>query len=275
MSLRGAATGDGRPVVPPRAALACGVLRGPRYLPFFDLSVEAAEPLVELLVVVPAWLDVWLPVVVVADVVADWSPVLVVLSIVTLERPRRSIVGLTVELEPVSDVFWSVEEPAIDELCVLDEPVTDGVVVVPAAGAVAALVPAAGAVAALAPDIGLVVVPTPLAAESGMQSWCTGLLECSPALPVVLSACLPAFGWLRLLHSGFACAVSVAVAVDCANAAGIAAITAVASRLRVSWFFMGYLLAVKENRRAEIDALAHGTGTTAPRCAGAIDSGAG
>jgi hypothetical protein len=35
-----------------------------------------------------------------------------------------------------------------------------------------------------------------------MQSICTGLLERSFAMPVSLSASLPALGWPRLLHSG-------------------------------------------------------------------------
>jgi hypothetical protein len=38
--------------------------------------------------------------------------------------------------------------------------------------------------------------------ESAMQSWWTGLAECSFAWPVDLSASLPAFGWLSSLQSG-------------------------------------------------------------------------
>jgi len=42
----------------------------------------------------------------------------------------------------------------------------------------------------------------PAEAESAMQSWWTGLAECSLAWPVDLSASLPAFGWLSSLQSG-------------------------------------------------------------------------
>lgn len=56
---------------------------------------------------------------------------------------------------------------------------------------------------------GAFVVPAWL---SGMQSMCTGLAECSFALPVSLSASLPACGWPRLLHSGLSTEVVVAVA---------------------------------------------------------------
>ena len=42
-----------------------------------------------------------------------------------------------------------------------------------------------------------------------MQSWCTGLDECSFALPVSLFASLPAFGWSSL-HSGLAAVVVAA-----------------------------------------------------------------
>jgi len=49
------------------------------------------------------------------------------------------------------------------------------------------------------------VVDPPLAvAESSMQSWWTGLAECSLALPVSLFASLPAFGWFSVLHGTFA-----------------------------------------------------------------------
>ena len=83
----------------------------------------------------------------------------------------------------------------------------------------------------------------------------TGLCECSFALPVSLLASLPAFGWPRLLQSGFvASAVAVLVVlrvalalgaafdvlsetedllVVCANA-GVAPMTAAAITLRVN-----------------------------------------
>jgi hypothetical protein len=55
----------------------------------------------------------------------------------------------------------------------------------------------------------------PEALESGMQSMCTGLAECSFALPVSLSASLPAFGWLSELQSGLvASALEVVVVLD-------------------------------------------------------------
>jgi hypothetical protein len=52
-----------------------------------------------------------------------------------------------------------------------------------------------------APAVEPVAEPPLAVAESSMQSWCTGLAECCFALPVVLSACLPAFGWFSELHS--------------------------------------------------------------------------
>jgi len=72
------------------------------------------------------------------------------------------------------------------------------------------LVPPALVPPTLPPDVLLPVDPVdpvepvaPVAvAESSMQSMCTGLLECSFALPVSLFASLPAFGWFRLLQVG-------------------------------------------------------------------------
>jgi len=52
----------------------------------------------------------------------------------------------------------------------------------------------------LPPEVLLPVEPA--VAESSMQSMCTGLFECSFALPVSLFASLPAFGWFRLLQVG-------------------------------------------------------------------------
>jgi hypothetical protein len=46
------------------------------------------------------------------------------------------------------------------------------------------------------------VVPVPVLAVSSMQSMCTGLDECSFAAPVLLSASLPAFLFLKLLQRG-------------------------------------------------------------------------
>jgi len=46
----------------------------------------------------------------------------------------------------------------------------------------------------------LAVLPVPRLVESWMQSWWTGLAECSRASPVSLLASLPALGLLKLLH---------------------------------------------------------------------------
>jgi hypothetical protein len=218
-------------------------------------------------VFVAVWPDVCAPVVVVAEVLADWSPVLVALSIDRLERPRRSMVGLNVDVEPVMEVFWSVVEPVIDEPCVLEEPVSDGLAValpdaftpVVADGLDVADAALSGAEAPRAPALALV----PLLAEdvaSGTQSMCTGLDERSFAMPVLLSACLPALGWPRVLHRGLdseACGVAV-VALVCANAVPIAPITAAASRLRVRWMrFMWCLLQMMTRTK---------TGVAPPSC---------
>jgi len=149
-------------------------------------------------VLVADWPDVWAPVVVVADVLADWSPVVVALSMVRLERPRRSMFGLNVEVEPVTEVFWSVVEPVIAELWVLEEPVTEGLAV--ALPEAFTPVVADGVLEAEAPVPDVVVPAVELvpfaveADESGTQSMCTGLEERSFAIPVLLSASLPAFG---------------------------------------------------------------------------------
>lgn len=47
-----------------------------------------------------------------------------------------------------------------------------------------------------------------------MQSWCTGLAERSFAMPVSLSASLPACGWPNSLHSGFVVEAVVALVDD-------------------------------------------------------------
>lgn len=72
----------------------------------------------------------WSPVVVVVVLDSDWSPVEVVLSMVRLERPRRSIVGLNVDVEPVTAAFTSEVDPVIDEVVLAAEPVTAGLTVV-------------------------------------------------------------------------------------------------------------------------------------------------
>ena len=67
-----------------------------------------------------------------------------------------------------------------------------------------------------------------LAWLSGMQSWWTGLEECSLALPVSLPASFPAFGLFNELQRGL---VAV-LAVVCART-GDVPMTAAAMRLRV------------------------------------------
>jgi hypothetical protein len=143
----------------------------------------------------------WSPVVVVVLLLSDWSPVDVALSMVTVERPRASMVGFSVELEPVIAEFTSADEPVTDEVLVAAEPFSDGDAV------------------ALVPDesepVPAVVLPgtAALAAAwlSGTQSMWTGLAEWSFAIPVDLSASLPACGWFRLLHEGFAAVAACAV----------------------------------------------------------------
>jgi hypothetical protein len=152
----------------------------------------------------------WSPVVAVLLLLSDWSPVEVVFSIVRLERPRRSMfVGLTVEVEPVIEFCVLAVEPVTEDCDCAVEPLIDGLTVaVP-------LVVEDGA--ALVPAVVPLVVPAvrPLAAASlsGMQSWCTGLAECSFALPVCLSASLPACGWPSSEHSGLVAPLVVAVLV--------------------------------------------------------------
>lgn len=94
-----------------------------------DGAVEAVAPLLS------AWLPVealvlllsdWLPVLVVVLLLMDWLPVDVVLSMVRLERPRRSTVGDTVDVEPVMEEFTSALEPVTAELLLEAEPVIEG-----------------------------------------------------------------------------------------------------------------------------------------------------
>jgi hypothetical protein len=143
--------------------------------------VDAVWSPVEALV---ALLSAWSPVVVVLLLLSDWSPVVVALSIVTLERPRRSICGLNDDVEPVTVLLLSDVEPVMDDVLLAEEPVTEGLV----APLVEPVVPAR---ALFVPEVAELVVEAWL---SGMQSWCTGLAECSLARPVSLSASLPACG---------------------------------------------------------------------------------
>ena len=120
----------------------------------------------------------WSPVVVVVLLLSDWLPVEVVLSMVRLERPRRSMSGVNEDVDPVCAFWVLVDEPVIDALELGAEPEIEGLTV---------LLPAALAEGLLSP---LEVD----ACSSGMQSMCTGLFECSFALPVSLFASLPACG---------------------------------------------------------------------------------
>ena len=142
----------------------------------------------------------WSPVVALVLLLSDWSPVVVVLSIVRLERPRRSTVGDTVELEPVTVELLLALEPLIAELTLELDPVTEG------------LLPAVEFAEVLLADVdGLLAEVPVVACVSGMQSWCTGLAECSFAMPVSLPASLPACGWPSSLHSGFVAEAVVAL----------------------------------------------------------------
>jgi hypothetical protein len=162
----------------------------------------------------------WSPVVEDVLLESDWSPVLVVLSIVRLERPRKSMFGLNVDVLPVTEFCEFAVEPVTLEVEDDAEPVTEGGVDV--------TLPVEGEID------GCVVVPlvTPdvvLAWLSGMQSWWTGLEECSFAFPVSLFASLPAFGLFSELQRGL---VAVLAVVVCART-GDVPMTAAAMRLRV------------------------------------------
>lgn len=162
----------------------------------------------------------------------DWSPVLVVLSIVRLDRPRRSISGVKVDVDPVTLDVEFAEDPLIDEFTLELEPVTDGLVDARAVVELALAVLAAEGAALVADAVPEVA---PAACSSGMQSMCTGLEECSFALPVSLPASLPAFGWPSELHSGLELAVAPGPALVAAfwASAGVAAKAAArASALR-------------------------------------------
>jgi hypothetical protein len=170
---------------------------------FFVLLVPLVDvaPLVELVAfveLVKDWSPVellvelerdWSPVVAFVLLVTDWSPVDVALSIVRLERPRRSMFGAKVDVDPVTAFELSELEPEMED-CDEDE---DPVMV--------ALVPAA-AEAALAEFVPAALVPAVEAWLSGMQSWWTALAEFSLALPVALSASFPACGLPSWLQSG-------------------------------------------------------------------------
>ena len=183
-----------------------------------SVLLESDWPPVELEVEL---LSDWLPVVDDVLLESDWSSVLVVLSIVRLERPRRSMFGVKVDVLPVTEFCELAVEPVTLESEDEAEPVTDGGVDV--------------TLPVEAEIDGCVVVPlvTPddvvLAWLSGMQSWWTGLEECSLAFPVSLPASFPAFGLFSELQRGL---VAVLAVVVCART-GDVPMTAAAMRLRV------------------------------------------
>ena len=87
-----------------------------------------------------------------------------------------SIVGFNVEADPVTDELTSGDEPVMDEVLPEVEPLSDGF----GNPVLAVLLP--------------VTAPLAAASLSGVQSICTGLAEFSFAMPVLLSASLPACG---------------------------------------------------------------------------------
>jgi hypothetical protein len=119
------------------------------------------------------------------DVVPEVDGVAVLLVVLPLRAP-----GCVANEEPEVDEPESEEPdvPAVEEPFTVPE-------VVPEAVAVDPVLPA------LLPAVPEPVVD-PAAWLSWMQSMCTGLAERSLAMPVDLSASLPAFGWLSSLHSG-------------------------------------------------------------------------
>ena len=131
----------------------------------------------------------WSPVVLLVELLSDWSPVDVVFSIVRLERPRRSMSGWKVEVEPVIEFVELEVDPVTEGLTVVvAELLVEGAVLV------APFVPEAIVPDEVVPAV-LPFVPVEVDAWlSGMQSIWTGLAECSFAWPVALSASLPAFG---------------------------------------------------------------------------------
>jgi len=188
--------------------------------------------------------------------------------------------GLKVDVEPVIEFWLFAVEPVIDDC----EPAVDPETAALLSAAVEALVLVEGFVVlvegfvAFAVLGAVVVVPVALAWLSGMQSMWTGLCECSFAMPVSLSASLPACGWPSVLHSGFEVAevaaavfvaLLVALLVVCASA-GVALSTAAATRLRVNENgFMKFLL------RGKTETCPFGTGDIGRCCACSEHSGMG
>jgi len=165
------------------------------------------------------------------------------LSIVTDDRPRRSMFGLTVDVEPVMLLLEFALDPVTDEVVPDVEPALEAL---------------EGEVELVSEGLAVLEDDVPLDVVSGRQSSCTGLAECSFASPVDLPASLPAWGCAcpdlpasRLLHGGrlafgFAAVASplrVELAV-CAKA-GAAIMAASASELMNRERIMCFLLVKK------------------------------
>ena len=136
----------------------------------------------------------WLPVVALVLLVTDWSPVDVEFSMVRLERPRRSISGWNVDVDPVTVFELSALEPEIEDCDEDVDPVTVAFVPAAAEAERPEFVPAAFVPAAFVPATAPELVPAVEAVLSGMQSMWTALAEWSLASPVALSPSLPACG---------------------------------------------------------------------------------
>jgi hypothetical protein len=136
------------------------------------------------------------------------------LSVGLTERPllelevdgvEDEVVPLPVEAEPLSEPFEVVAEPLMPPFEVdaepLRPPVDDEVEpFMPAEPVLPLVVPVAPPLV-VAPVVEpvvplLLVLVVALEPLSSRQSWCTGLAECSFAAPVLLSASLPALGFL-------------------------------------------------------------------------------
>ena len=119
------------------------------------------------------------------------------------ERAPGCVAGEVDDARPASSELDEVEEPVAEPLTLPE--------VLPAALLFAPLVLPVVAEPEVVPEV------LPEAWVSGVQSMCTGLEERSFAIPVDLSASLPAFGWLSSLQSGLAAVVpAVPVAADLA-----------------------------------------------------------
>ena len=199
--------------------------------------------------------EVSLPLTAPVLLLSDWLPVDVVLSMFTVERPRASMVGLTVEVEPLVLLVLFAVERVLEAVFAVFDVVFDAV-----EGLRAAEVDVEAEGAMLADVFAFAVA-------SGMQSSWTALAEFCLALPVDLSASLPALGWARpdlpasrLLHGGsVALAVVVAFADDCFEVAELvfanagAAIMAATASALMNWErIICFLLVGKKGPRKKV-----------------------